>query len=283
MSGHPATRTIRREHSANSGERRKKSRTHGSPVVSAKPVSRSHDGAVAVQFDEPADLTDEDVLDLGRASPAGTRTVRWLLAGLILVAGFAVGRMSVHPHYAVAVRADHTTQAVDRQGCPSGHACTTHEVSAPDLIGLLHVEFPDARGPRVVATDDSTSGRRYRLEVVATLLRGVRVQVVAEDQTAQPSRSTPWSLVAVGTSARPDHAQRTIIDSRTSGLARIRLAVDPGGQRPGRSDFRCDWCVHTSDAAALRRLLSQPQPPLAVIAGIALHDTARSQALAWLG
>jgi hypothetical protein len=250
--------------------------------VSTKPVSRSHDGAVAVQFDEPADLTD-DVLDLGRASPAGTRTVRWFLAGLTLLAGFAVGRMSAYPTHTVTGRGDHTTQAVDRQGCPSGHACTTHDVSAPDLIGLLTADFPDARGPRVVATDDSTTGQRYRLEVDTTLARGVSVRVIAERGPAQPSRSTPWSLVAIGTSTRPDHAQRTVIDSRASGLARIRLAVEPDPQRPGRSDFRCDWCVHTSDAAALGRLLSHPQPRLVGITGIALHDTARSRALAWLG
>jgi hypothetical protein len=33
----------------------------------------------------------------------------------------------------------------------------------------------------------------------------------------------------------------------------------------------------------MRRLLVDPQPLLAVIAGIALHDAARSRALVWLG
>jgi hypothetical protein len=118
------------------------------------------------------------------------------------------------------------------------------------------------------------------------LSRGLTLRITAQQVSAQPALTTPWALVAVGDNARPDHAERMITHNKASGVVvDIRLSRT-AVQRPGRSDFRCDWCQPSRPTTAAERALdlfvTRPQSRMWAMIGIEIQTAVHGNAIAWL-
>jgi hypothetical protein len=238
---------------------------------------------------------DEEVLTLGgsdhyRHSAASRRIGRWLSVGLAVIVGIAFGRLSLGPLGPTArtVQPSHietSAAPLNAQGCPSGSTCRTHEVIARQLLGQLRNDFADIRSATVLATDDTRTGHQYQLQLAATLTRGLALEVTAQHSLSQPIEQTNWIYVAVGTSTRPDRAERTITNPHADGVTVHIQLTRTVVQRPGRADFQCDWCRpshHRTVEIPLSQLVIRPASRMWAMVGIGVETAAHSQALAWL-
>jgi hypothetical protein len=198
--------------------------------------------------------------------------MRWRSTGLGVLVGIVVGHVAFEavPSTPMATSRPWTTH--NEQGCPSGRSCRTHDVAAPLLVQLLRSDFPDLRASSLVATDDSETAQRYQLRLEAILARGLTLQIAARDAPGEPPASTEW------TAAR-DHAEQTI---SASGVVVHIVLAKHNAQRPGVSDFRCEWCQRPRSGAwaDLNPVLAQAQTRMWAIIGSGIESAAHSESFA---
>ena len=236
----------------------------------------------------------EDLLDIcpDRGCPkwAAARFTTFFLVVLALIIGAALGRLaggpSAGPPRAPGLPTGSPVARSDAQGCPDDRHCRTYDLTVPLLLQLLKDDFPDLRANSLLAIEDTLTAQQYRLSLEATLSRGLTLRITAQQAAGQPPLTTPWTLVAVGDDARPDHAERVITNNKASGVVvgirLLRTAV----QRLGRSDFRCDWCQPSRPTAAVEHaldlLVTRPQSRMWAMIGIGIQTAVHSNAIAWL-
>lgn len=219
----------------------------------------------------------EDVLCIGaghrRHLIARPTTMRWWSAGLVLVVGIVLGHVAFGSGTSTPMATTSRPWTThNEQGCPSGRSCRTHDVAAPLLVQLLRSDFPDLRASSLVATDDSETAQRYQLRLEAILARGLTLQIAAQDAPGEPPASTEW------TAAR-DHAEQTI---SASGVVVHIVLARYNAQRPGVSDFRCEWCQRPRSGAwaDLNPVLAQAQTRMWAMIGSGIESAAHSEPFA---
>lgn len=161
----------------------------------------------------------------------------------------------------------------------------TQQTRIPLLGALLATDFPDVLSTRITATDDTNTGRRYRMQLVSQLARGLTITVIAE--TAGHPVPTRWAFVAVDATSQPAYAERVITASRIhTAEIRIRIARSTSRiVRTGRGDFTTAQPspppIGTHDTLLLDRLRTS-EAQLTYLLGVGVHAAAQSQALSWL-
>jgi hypothetical protein len=259
----------------------------GAFIITTSPTGAAADGGMdtsaeleprgpSVRETEPDEVlgeAEELVIGQQRLGHAG----QWLSLGAALIVGLLAGRLSTgHPTAQPTTRASTTAQhpstphvtasiapksTADARGCLAYRSCTSRHLSAPALLRQLNSAFPDLRTASIVATDDEFTRDRYRVRLIATLERGLTLEVIA-DNAAKPSAVvTPWIFLTVGENRRPDRASRTMISNSPNGpILHITLAAATDPHHPRLPDMRCNSCGHTvprSEAAARLQGLSR--------------------------
>jgi hypothetical protein len=205
------------------------------------------------------------------------RSAQWLSAGAALIAGLLVGHLSTGTSLSPSSRSSASTPPAQQTatinraggqvrgassrsgpaGCPPFRTCIARHVSSTRVVRVLNGEFHDLSSERIVATDDTSTPDRYRLRLVATLARGLTIDI-SVDNTATPSATvTPWIFLSTDPDHRAAYATRTMIDGAPNGpTVQITIAR---GYRPPLPETRCRSCrrvIERSEAAVRLQGLS---------------------------
>jgi hypothetical protein len=193
---------------------------------------------------------------------------RWLPLGAALIAGLLLGHVTARQPTSSPARATtsaaqpapnqpntasvtHTAAGPDAAGCPAYRICTTRRLHSAWLLRSLASEFTDLHHASIEATDDTTTHDRYRVQLTATLARGLTIEVSADNTAAGPAEVKPWIIVAASQDGAPSYASETMLANSPDGpILHITIAATSHAPPPQLRCASCQRPIPRSAAAA---------------------------------